>query len=232
MDITPDKQQTLARVNRISSMVGSTLAKATRDAGNFFSDGKPFSANLFADLARYYAHYMFRTDQLDTEDDDDFSMEAHTVANIGLQLYSDGVLFKILRFGPNQTVPVPQTSARIQFYNQQLSTISDTRTDSLRMVTLNLLYLWDCGSDHAVSRFLLVCPKSAGNSKSSIETYWTAELDVPSLEPEQKQTREERADLNIRKKSIGEASPNDFPAKGTGSERQVAQDDSDLSHNI
>jgi hypothetical protein len=193
----PDKEEVLAQVRHVSDIVAATLVKAARSAGAFFVNGKPFSATVYADLTRYYAHQLFRVEQLESNDDDDLAMEAHAVANLGLELYSNGVLFKVLKFGKDYTVPVPQTEARVDFYNQQLSAAPD-RMNTLRPVELNLLYLWEYDSELEASRLMLVCPKAGSRKATDVALHFSEEIalpkiarSMPSREPE------DRTDLDI-----------------------------------
>ena len=193
----PDRIATLQQVGRLSTVIAGTLVKATRTAAAFFSEGKPFSANLFADLTRYEARLLLRAEQLETADDDDLAIETQMLANIGLQLYANGFLFKILKFGPNQSVPVPATNARVAFYNQQLSTVPDPRTNTLRPVALNLLYLWDSNEAREASRLILLCPATSGKTSDSITWHWFEEIELPALVEDKTRESVELSDLDI-----------------------------------
>jgi hypothetical protein len=176
----PDQAETLERAAQVSKVVASTLAKAIKVADDFFKAGRPFDANFFADWVRYEARELFRVEQLETTDADDSAIETQTVANMGLQLYQNGLLFKVLK-ATNGMAPVPATEARINFFNQQLSVIKDPRTKSLLPVDLNLIYLWECDDLRAFSGLTLLCPKSGGRSRESVTWHWIAPISITGV---------------------------------------------------
>ena len=170
---TPDQGQIVATVGAISNNVSRTLQKATHHASAWFApEGRPFEPTMFACMVRYFARLYFG---LDSEDED--ALKSETLPNIGLEIYYNGYLFKILK-AVDGLPPVPSSNARVNFYKQNPQMYLDRKAGALLPTSLHLMYLWECDDAHRLSDLQLYCPSNGGFSRAEIEKHWSVNLPI------------------------------------------------------
>jgi hypothetical protein len=185
--LAPNAASIQSRLEPATAVVAKILGKSIDRAGRFFKvPGRQFCPNTFATLVRFEARGMFKIQQLDSSDDDDepqmTGIETQTLPNIGLQLFHDGILAKILKASPGAKLPMPTSTSRIAYYDQHPRIVHERRTNSLRTAELNTVYLWDCDEHHKLSSLALVCPSRGGWNKSDNDYFWSVPIPLKSSE--------------------------------------------------
>lgn len=193
----PDRALVEAKLAVVSTVVGDVLQRAITKSRDFFEPGMDFDWTLFTVRARYEAAALFRLAHLESSNDPD-PITTQTVSNIGLQLYYEEILIKVLK---GRELPVPSTVARVRFYeNTETQVIVDGRND-LRPVKLNVVYLWDCDPQtKEMNYYSLVCPRSGGFKRDEVSIFWAIPLAIPKPQvvvPSRKEMPAVLADLEI-----------------------------------
>jgi hypothetical protein len=130
-------------------------------------------------MVRYFARLYFGLDA-----EDEVALQSETLPNIGLELFYNGYLFKILKAVDGQP-PVPSSNARVGFYKQNPLMYLDRKNQMLLPSTLHLIYLWECNDKHKLSDLQLYCPANGGFTRAEIEKHWSTSvpiIEIPAVD--------------------------------------------------
>lgn len=198
----PDKGQVASRLQPLTDLLAVALPKAAAEASTYFTEkAKPYNASAFNPLVRYELLILLQAQKYIVIEDCVYPVELNRVPNIGLQLLHDGIAVKILKSPRNGKLPVPQTGARVEYYNQQKTFEVDGMTGDLIATEYNVVYLWESNSEYKVVDFRLVCPKSGGYTRDLVDVYFNIPIPLIEAGPKNVTPKEEspRSDLDIRR---------------------------------
>jgi hypothetical protein len=137
------------------------------------------------------------------------------LANNGLSLTfrNSGSYAIRIRKADAGALPVPGTSKVMQaFYAQQLSfALGEAPANEVEdaNTALNLVMLWEVTSAYRLKELRLVCPRSGGLTRESVQWHWDVTIPHPALAVEGQPPTEQVDDLDI---SLDE------PEEGSGSD--------------
>jgi hypothetical protein len=188
MSNTPNAADIQGRLEPVSAIVVQVLRKSVNSSRRFFRPGRKFDPYLFSTRMRYDAQRLFDLETLEMSVDEDErepsrSFFSTRLANIGIELFYDGIVAKILKRVPDAPagLAVPTTVSRSQFYKQQLGKRFHPKTGAARDIFANVIYVWDFTEKDGLSEVRLVCPSGGWKKKNTVTYHWA--VDIPLGHP-------------------------------------------------
>jgi hypothetical protein len=156
-------------------LVNQALEDAIPTAKDFFeTQSKSIDRYLFPHLVRFYVRIHLETAglsiQMEEEEEPEASYQFERLMNNGLSGNYNGFRFRILKADKGE-LPVPSSEVKIKYYGQQLPLLLSMPLDS-EVIRLNLVILWEVNTRYDFRQLRLVCPKSGGKTRDSVETYF------------------------------------------------------------
>jgi hypothetical protein len=201
---TPSFRDIFPKVKPLLIMVNQSLEDAIPTAKVFFeTQGKSIDRYLFPHLVRFYVKSHLETAGLSIQmDEDEEEPEAiyqfERLMNNGLSGTYNGFRFRILKADKGE-LPIPSSEIKRKYYNQQLPLPLDMPPDS-EFVRPNLVILWEVNTRYDFRQLRLVCPKSGGKTRDSVEAYFNEPVPhaVELLKARKSKAAEEDLDLSVR----------------------------------
>jgi hypothetical protein len=149
-----------------------TFAESVPRAADIFKlfGGAP-DLTVHAANTRYLAKVSLDTRNLPFEDEEVPDYEMPHIANCGLCLHLEGCEVRILKAALGG-IPKAASEARSRFYSSnQLTLPFDSSDSSAGEPTLNLIILWDVGTDYSYSGIEIACPRGERNDRT-VDCFW------------------------------------------------------------
>jgi len=172
---TPDPDDELQHLAPLMPLLFEGFEIATERACQFFeAESKPVNGALFAPLVRYHVRE-FLQDKGQVVDD----FDREEMFNNGLCVTFGTRRIRMWK-ADDDTLPPPGSSlVKQSFLSQQLSwSLLDGQ--SPRLITLNLVILWNVDGQYRLSTLYLVCPKWAPHEGLAAEAYWARAIPHPA----------------------------------------------------
>lgn len=181
----PTADDALADLTQFLPVVWEALDSAATGAASFFAEGVPIDACLFPNLVRYYAKRFFASRHVDAKDEDTPSdFQSIGLANNGLCVVCGRYAIRI-RKSDDGLVPVPGPSMTLQQFYRQIPLPFNMANKPPQVVDTSLLLLWHVDELHRLDGLELSCPRDGGDSRSSVEIYWSVPLTSPLEKPKE-----------------------------------------------
>lgn len=179
----PNAAEIQGRLEPVSTKVAQVLRKSINKSLRFFGPGRKFDPHLFATRMRYESRILFNLESLETaedEDDDVPTLESPKLTNIGLEVFYDGIVAKILKRVRESPagLPIPMSEARSKFYCQETGIRFHPKTGEPRTILANTIYIWDYDEKEGLNYLSLVCPRSGWRKKNTVSYFWSTPLSI------------------------------------------------------
>ena len=210
MTIIPSPQQVVQVHRSLLRLAVEALRRGTLHAQEYVEwQDEPIDRALSpAHVRKGAKRYLIETNQDVQDEEGSTDYEAEFLANLGLLLKSDGVQLRLLRSAAGNMMPVPgQSQARQSYYSQPGLPFGEVE-NAVAVVPdmLRLVLHWSTDDEYNLDHVYLACPKSGGETRSTVESHWdepiwrrhSLEVDV--------QVQAEVTDLDIHLDATGTGS--------------------------
>lgn len=183
-----DRVDVVREVGPLLLLVTEALDFGASKAASFFNgEGELPDRYLHPALVRWNAKRFLRDSGhvVEEEEGDHSDVDSDELANNGILVSYKEFQLRVLKAEEGNLLPVPgRSEAKQAFYSQQLAVRFNDAGDA-QPIRMNLVLLWDVDGTQALSRLVLVYPRTGGVTRSSVSEYWRYDLELgESREPE------------------------------------------------
>ena len=176
MTIIPTPQQVVDKHQPLLARLVEAVRQGTLHAQEYADwQDEDIDRALAPALVRKGAKRYLISRGQNAQDEEDIDYDTEFLANLGLAITAEGIQIRILRSATNDMLPVPGHSvARQQYYTQYGLPFEHLDQPVLADVPslLRLVLHWSTDAEYNLERVYLGCPKTGGETRESVESYW------------------------------------------------------------
>ena len=201
--ISFDRDKNIEEVRPVIPIIYESLEIGTQEARSYFEKKKEkIEPYLASDLVRYEAKKILKNHGIEAEEYKQ-NLGIKDIPLNGLFLEFCNYNIRILKAQDAQLPTTGHSKARQDFYQQNLPFNKSDWSEIIQQ-KINLIFLWWTDAHYQIGKDIkLVCPKSGGNNKNSLEWYWQSTIDpIEMLIIPMENNYESPEDLDIASKKI------------------------------
>jgi len=178
-DDLPDFESALNNLGRVPLGLYKAFEHASSKVAEFrdtHSPGQRLDECLSACLFRFHSLEFLKTEGIDAEADDDFSLD--NLSFLGISFHYAGYHVRVLK-GPDGELPGCGTSERKRRFFNQIPALCLVDGAVVRP-TANLIVTWEFGMNYGLGQLWLVLPAIGGLLPRDVSVYWRGPIPHPA----------------------------------------------------